>query len=155
MDAKLITKAETSLHEFFDKKDGRTSADVAVARIASSLLSTNARERQTAGAADALNFMIARELSGDKTQLEAFLTAAMPTAPIVRRVYEAIEGQGTIVTNMTALQRECMKRAVVQAIWPDHQPWCHVYCHPTHGSNECNCSRPDMLIPPQPDTKDQ
>lgn len=84
MDAALIKKAETSLHEFFDKRDGRTSADVAVARIASSLLSTQAREKQAAGAADALNFMIARELSSDRTQLEAFLTAAMPSAPIVR-----------------------------------------------------------------------
>lgn len=79
----LITKAMTSLNEFFDNK-ARTSSDVAVARIASSLLSTRAREKQAAGAADALNFMIARELSSDRGQLEQFLVAAMPNAPIVR-----------------------------------------------------------------------
>jgi len=79
----LVDKAKAELHNFFDNRGLRTPADIAAARIASSLLSTHAREKQTAGAADALNFMMARELSSDKTQLEQFLTAAMPAAPIV------------------------------------------------------------------------
>lgn len=87
----LVTKAIASLNEFFDNKEKRTSADVAAARIASSLLSTNAREKQAAGAADALNFMIARELSSDKSQLEQFLTAAMPNAPIVKALPPRVE----------------------------------------------------------------
>lgn len=84
LDEPLVEKARETLHEFFDKKDQRTSSDIATARIASSLLSTHARERQAAGAAEALQFMIARELSTDKAQLEAFLTAAMPAAPILK-----------------------------------------------------------------------
>jgi hypothetical protein len=80
----LAAKARATLREFFDNKTQRTTMDVATARIASSLLATHAREKQAAGAADALNFMIARELSSDRSQLEQFLTAAMPNAPIVR-----------------------------------------------------------------------
>jgi len=83
VDDDLVAKAKKTLHEFFDNK-GRTSSDIATARIASSVLSTAAREKQAAGAADALQFMIARELSSDRSQLEKFLTAAMPAAPIVR-----------------------------------------------------------------------
>jgi hypothetical protein len=84
IDDTLAAKARATLHEFFDMKTQRTSADVAVARIASSVLATDAKVKQSAGAADALSFMIARELASDKTQLEGFLTAAMPSAPIVR-----------------------------------------------------------------------
>jgi len=80
----LAGQARETLREFFNNRTGRTSMDIATARIASSVLSTFAREKQAAGAADALSFMIARELSTDKTQLEKFLTAAMPNAPIVR-----------------------------------------------------------------------
>lgn len=87
----LAAKARATLHEFFDNRAQRTSADVATARIASSLLSTFAREKQAAGAADALNFMIARELSSDKSQLEHFLTAAMPRAPILRALPSQVE----------------------------------------------------------------
>ena len=79
----LVAKAIDALNDFFDNKDKRTSGDIAAARVASSLLATNSREKQAAGAADALSFMIARELSSDKAQLEKFLTAAMPSAPIV------------------------------------------------------------------------
>jgi hypothetical protein len=88
---KLAAKARKTLHAFFDNKEHRTSVDVATARIASSVLATNAREKQAAGAADALSFMIARELSSDKTQLEKFLTAALPNAPIVRALPERKE----------------------------------------------------------------
>lgn len=84
VDDGLVAKAKANLHEFFDNRDKRTAADIATARVATSLLATNAREKQAAGAADALSFMIARELSSDKAQLERFLTAAMPAAPIVR-----------------------------------------------------------------------
>jgi hypothetical protein len=80
----LVAKARATLNDFFDNRSKRTSLDVATARIATSLLATNAREKQAAGAADALSFMIARELSSDKSQLEKFLTAAMPSAPIVK-----------------------------------------------------------------------
>lgn len=84
VDDDLLDKARQTLHQFFDKSDQRTSADIAMARIASGLLATHARERQASGAADALNFMMARELASDRAQLEKFLTAAMPAAPIVR-----------------------------------------------------------------------
>jgi hypothetical protein len=84
IDSDLLQKARETLHDFFDKKTQRTSLDISTARIATSLLATHARERQAAGAADALSFMIARELSSDKAQLEQFLTAAMPSAPIVK-----------------------------------------------------------------------
>ena len=79
----LAAEARTVIHEFFVNKE-RTSADVAAARVASSVLATDARTKQAAGAADALSFMIARELADDKTQLKRFLEAAMPAAPIVR-----------------------------------------------------------------------
>jgi hypothetical protein len=79
----LAAEARGVVHAFFINTE-RTSADVAVARVASSVLSTHAREKQAAGAADALSFMIARELASDKTQLEAFLHAAMPGAAVVR-----------------------------------------------------------------------
>lgn len=79
----LAAEARTVIHEFFMNK-ARTSADVAAARVASSVLATDARAKQASGAADALNFMIARELATDKTQLEQFLRAAMPAAPIVK-----------------------------------------------------------------------
>jgi hypothetical protein len=84
-DEELAAKARQQLSDFFDIPRGRkTPEDVSTARVAGSFLATRAREKQAAGAADALNFMIARELSGDKTQLEKFLTAAMPNAPVVR-----------------------------------------------------------------------
>lgn len=91
IDDELVRKARTELHDFFDHKEKRTNGDIAAARIASSLLSTNAREKQTASATDALSFMMARELSSDKEQLEKFLTAAMPNAPIVRALPPAKE----------------------------------------------------------------
>lgn len=86
MDDQLTQAATETLKTFFSRaKDQQvTSSDVATARIASSVLSTHAREKQAAGAADALSFMIARELSADRTQLESFLVAAMPHTPIVR-----------------------------------------------------------------------
>lgn len=87
----LVEKAIGTLHEFFDNKADRTSTDVATARIASSVLSTVARERQSAGAADALSFMMARELSSDKGQLEHFLSVAMPNAAIVKALPPAKE----------------------------------------------------------------
>jgi hypothetical protein len=80
----LVVKARATLHEFFDNRKKRTSMDVATARIATTVLSTHSREKQAAGAADALSFMIARELASNKAQLERFLTAAMPYAPIVK-----------------------------------------------------------------------
>ena len=76
-DEMLIAQARTSLQAFFTDKTKRSSADIAEARIASSLLSTHARIRQAAGAADALSFMIARELSSDRTQLEQFFLAQL------------------------------------------------------------------------------
>lgn len=79
----LAAQARDTLKEFFRNK-AKTSADIATARIAGSVLSTHARTKQAAGAADALNFMIARELSSDRAELERFLTAAMPGAPIVK-----------------------------------------------------------------------
>ena len=79
----LAIQARDTLKEFFKNK-ARTSADIATARIASGVLSSYARTRQAAGAADALNFMIARELSSDRAELERFLVAAMPHVPIVR-----------------------------------------------------------------------
>jgi hypothetical protein len=84
VDQSLVNKAHAALVEFFEDTSKRTTADIAVARIAWGLLSTNAREKQAAGAADALTFMIARELSKDKGELQDFLTAAMPSAPVVR-----------------------------------------------------------------------
>jgi hypothetical protein len=87
----LVGKAIDSLHEFFDNKGQRTSNDIAAARVASSLLATNAREKQAAGARDALSFMIARELSTDKSQLENFLTAAMPNAAVLKALPTASE----------------------------------------------------------------
>jgi hypothetical protein len=83
-DDDLVDKARATLHEFFDNHGKRTSIDVATARIASSVYSTHAKIKQSRGAADALSFMIARELASDRVQLEQFLTAAMPSAPIVR-----------------------------------------------------------------------
>ena len=83
-DDELAGVARERLYEFFNDKSKRTSGDIAEARIASSLLSTQARVKQAAGAADALTFMIARELSSDRAQLESFLTAAMPHAPVLR-----------------------------------------------------------------------
>ena len=80
----LRARAITELRDFFDHRERRTPVDIAAARVASSVISTAAREQQARGAADALQFMIARELSGDREQLERFLTAAMPHAAIVR-----------------------------------------------------------------------
>lgn len=79
----LAAQARSTLRDFFHEK-ARTNADIAAARIASSLLSTFAREKQAAGAADALNFMMARELASDKAQLEQFLAAALPSSPIMK-----------------------------------------------------------------------
>jgi hypothetical protein len=76
--------ANAYLRSFFENTENKTSNEIATARIAGSVIQAYAKLKQSLGAQEALSFMMARELSNDRAQLERFLALALPNAPIVR-----------------------------------------------------------------------
>lgn len=79
----LAEKAIGQLEGFFDAQE-KSPQQIAVARVAATVISSWSRHRQTEGAREASLFMMARELAGDKEQLERYVRVAMPASPIVR-----------------------------------------------------------------------
>jgi hypothetical protein len=75
----------------FLKADDHTTMQIAEIRVATGVLATYARVKQTAGAREALTFMMARELAGDREQLADYIRATMPGAAIVK----ALPGKAT------------------------------------------------------------
>lgn len=89
--ADLAGQAMDNLRKFFRKKE-RTSRDIGVARVATSVLSAWTRQQQTKSAAEATRFMVARELATDKEQLAEYIRLTMPDYPVAKALPEAREG---------------------------------------------------------------
>jgi len=56
------------------------------ARIAATVFSACQRRRQTEGARDALNFMMARELSDNRKELQIAINKALPDSVFVKKL---------------------------------------------------------------------
>lgn len=79
-----------ALEEFFDSGAEVDTKAIGRARVASSVLSTWARERATQSATETRQVLMARELAENKEQLERYLKAAMPGAPVVKAIPERV-----------------------------------------------------------------
>lgn len=80
---KLVGVAMEKLEVFLTGED-HTSKDISEAKIASGILSSWVRNRQTESAREATSFMIARELARDREQLEEYVRLTNPQSPIVK-----------------------------------------------------------------------
>lgn len=80
----LIDPAIQSLKRMFE--GGREEEDFTTARIASSVLSTWARIKQSERAEDAIMFSMARSLAHDREELERYLKVTMPDLPMLKVV---------------------------------------------------------------------
>lgn len=80
----LLDDAIKSLRTVFrgDRKD----EDIAVARIAASVIATHSRLRQSERAEQGLLFNMAQALAEDKEQLAQYLRATVPEMPMVKKV---------------------------------------------------------------------
>ncbi len=79
----LADQAINNLGKFFNRKE-RTSQDIGVARVATSVLSAWTRQQQTKSAERTTMFMLARELATDRDQLAEYVRLTMPDASIVK-----------------------------------------------------------------------
>lgn len=91
--AGLAKRAMGALEEFFDSGAEVDSKAIGRARVASSVLSAWARERATQSATETRQVLMARELAENKEQLELYLKAAMPSAPVVKAIPERVPSQ--------------------------------------------------------------
>jgi hypothetical protein len=82
---RLADLAMDEIESFFKSKD-RSPQAIAGARIASSVLASHARLKQSERAEQAMTFMMARELAADGDQLKQYIKATMPSSPFVKAI---------------------------------------------------------------------
>ncbi len=79
----IIDEAVNAIHHIFTSNE-HTDNDVAAARIASSVLATWSKLKQSERSQEAIYFAMARELAEDKDQLEKYIALTLPDVPIVK-----------------------------------------------------------------------
>lgn len=79
----LATLSMGALKEFLQSKD-HGKEDIAAARVASSVLASWSRHKQTEGAREATLFMMARELAKDQDELQQYIAIAAPASPFAK-----------------------------------------------------------------------
>lgn len=56
------------------------------ARIAASVFSSCQKRKTALSSRDALNFMMAREIASDKTELQVLINKSMPDSPLAKKI---------------------------------------------------------------------
>ncbi len=79
----LAGLAMFKLRGFLEGGD-HTGKDIAEAKIASGIVSSWVRNKQTDSALQATNFMMARELAQDRQQLETYIRLTNPQSALVK-----------------------------------------------------------------------
>lgn len=77
----VATQALSYLHHYFSGIQ-HTDKEIKEAKIAVSVVSAYTRDKQTEGAREALQFMMARSLTSNKDELARYIKVALPSAPI-------------------------------------------------------------------------